>query len=127
MIIEAQKIVAITLRLFCVTVITFCFWPCLHAQAGKADVDEFTAMSKRYTDHSQFVGELPVYPDKNGSWADINYDDTTKSNWQPAKHWERILWMAMVSRSGNTQVDHRLLMDHINQAMNFWFARNPVC
>lgn len=73
----------------------------------------------------------------DGSWTDIDYDDTKRSGWEPKIHAERILKLtkyyyqkkqtAHQEEADRTSTEISRIASCIHKTMNFWFNRQPVC
>ena len=64
----------------------------------------------------------------DGSFADINYQDTKRSGWQPKQHAERLLELCKLYASPTTKYHQsKELKEVIHRVMGFWFQRKPVC
>ena len=64
----------------------------------------------------------------NGSWNQINYNDTKKSGWEPKQHAEYILFLSKVYSVPNSPFfKNPKLSKTIHQALNFWFVRKLIC
>ena len=64
----------------------------------------------------------------DGSWSDINYQDTNRSGWDPRLHAERIL--EMVKHFSNPENEHyhsKKVEKAIHRALRYWFVQKPVC
>ncbi|MCC8174099.1 MAG: chondroitinase, partial [Odoribacter sp.] len=65
---------------------------------------------------------------EDGSWADINYDDNSRSGWQPSYHLERMMWMAKAYKDKNSEFyNNTELGEAIHKALAFWGKGNFVC
>lgn len=66
--------------------------------------------------------------DDDGSFTDINYQDTKRSGWQPKLHAERLLELCKLYASSTTSYHHsKALLSTIHRLLGFWFKRKPVC
>jgi len=67
-----------------------------------------------------------INPD--GSWPDINYQDSKRSGWEPKIHAERILELTrLYATPGNDFYHSEKIAATIHQALNFWFTKKLVC
>lgn len=67
-----------------------------------------------------------INPD--GSFADINYQDTKRSGWDPKRHGERLLELCQLYASPTTPYQHSAkIMNAVHTLMNYWFTTKPVC
>lgn len=65
---------------------------------------------------------------KDGSWTDINYNDTKRSGWDPRLHPERILEMVKAFMSpGVEYYKSPALEKTIHSAMDYWFKAGLKC
>lgn len=65
---------------------------------------------------------------KDGSWTDINYNDTKRSGWAPRLHPERILEMVKAFMSpGVEYYKSPALEKTIHSAMDYWFKAGLKC
>lgn len=63
----------------------------------------------------------------DGSWQDINYDDTKRSGWEPKIHAEQILKLTKYYYREQQKFqpsEKTRLTDAIHQTMNFWFTKD---
>ncbi|WP_235331458.1 hypothetical protein [Bacteroides fragilis] len=63
----------------------------------------------------------------DGSWQDINYDDTKRSGWEPKIHAEQILKLTKYYYREQQKLqpsEKTRLTDAIHQTMNFWFTKD---
>lgn len=65
----------------------------------------------------------------DGSWEDIDYNDTKRSGWEPKIHAERVLKLAkyysLKKQEKSSGTDE--LRAAIHKTINFWFSRKLVC
>lgn len=67
---------------------------------------------------------------EDGSWTDINYNDTKRSGWEPKIHAERILKLTKYhyqKKQTLSPTENIRITDAVHKAMAFWFNRQPVC
>ena len=65
---------------------------------------------------------------EDGSWNDINYKDTRRSGWDPAKHAERILFLTRVYKDPDSKFyNNSSLKIVLHKAMDFWFRAKLIC
>lgn len=69
------------------------------------------------------VAEILANQRADGSWADINYKDRTRSGWQPGQHSERMLMLAKYVRQTGDGAAARGL----HRAIRFWAEARPEC
>lgn len=63
----------------------------------------------------------------NGSWSDINYSDKSRSGWEPEKHWERLIQMAIAyNKSGNSHYQSSSMKQGIINGLNYWNSVQPT-
>lgn len=64
----------------------------------------------------------------DGSWSDINYQDTMRSQWGPATHASRLKSMAATYKNKNSAFyKNKLLAGKIHQGMKYWSEGNFIC
>lgn len=64
----------------------------------------------------------------DGSFSDINYEDQTRSGWQPMEHAERTLELCKLYQTPRTGFYHQPQVSRtIHQLFAFWFTRRPTC
>lgn len=64
----------------------------------------------------------------DGSWSDINYNDTKRSGWEPKQHADRLLEMTKLYKTeGSPRYGSPILRDQIHCALGFWFRERPKC
>lgn len=67
-----------------------------------------------------------VQPD--GSWPDINYQDSKPSGWEPARHLDRLFLLTRVYLEGDSPLrKSEALSEVLHRAMGFWFKKDLVC
>lgn len=67
-----------------------------------------------------------VNPD--GSFSDINYQDKTRSGWQPKQHAERVLQLCKLYASPSSPFYRQAdIAATIHRLMKFWFDTKPKC
>lgn len=82
--------------------------------------------------------QLPITPQRlqllastmapDGSWSDINYQDTLRSGWDPKNHAERILQLAKAYASPQSPDYHSPhLATLLHRALGYWFQTKPRC
>ena len=65
---------------------------------------------------------------EDGSWADINYNDTKRSGWDAKKHADRVLELAKLYHAeGPSCTWSPRFSTVIHQALDYWFRTKPVC
>lgn len=65
---------------------------------------------------------------KDGSWTDINYNDTKRSGWDPRLHPERILEMVKAFMSPGVEYYKSPAFEKtIHSAMDYWFKAGLKC
>ncbi len=67
----------------------------------------------------------------DGSWADINYSDTARNNWQPVEHVYRILELSKLVAKDSAFYNGTDLLARIHQGFDFYvnyrFSTLPSC
>src|SRR5262249_7367541 len=63
----------------------------------------------------------------DGSWADINYTDKSRTGWSPLGHVNRLLSMTLAYRKpGTSFYNSSSLRDKIILGYNFYYNYNPT-
>jgi autotransporter-associated beta strand protein len=63
----------------------------------------------------------------NGSWSDIDYQNTAETNWTPATHLTRMDSMAESYQNPSSSLYHSsTLMADISNAFNYWVSVDPT-
>jgi chondroitin AC lyase len=108
---------------------------CVEASYAQSGKDIFAILADRMNVSGMASANNSLSPDSllvnfvaDGSWSDVDYKDNSASQWRAAVHWERILLLAKVYRSGR---DRRSgdpgLRDKITKAVAYWNDLRPVC
>ncbi|MDE6429585.1 MAG: chondroitinase, partial [Duncaniella sp.] len=64
----------------------------------------------------------------DGSWSDINYNDTKRSGWEPKQHADRVLEMVKLYKTpGSPRYRSAELGEQIHRALDYWFTAKPKC
>lgn len=62
----------------------------------------------------------------DGSWGDINYEDSSVTQWKPAVHLDRVMQMAKaVTEPGSSLYAMPAVSSAIEKALHYWAARDP--
>ena len=65
---------------------------------------------------------------EDGSWPDIDYNDTKRSGWDAKKHADRILELAKLYHAeGPSCTWSPRFSTVIHRALDYWFRTKPVC
>ncbi len=66
----------------------------------------------------------------DGSWPDINYDDTSRADWSPAEHLRRLRTMAAAYYLADSVKQNKgpliRLKNPIRRAIDYWYAVEPT-
>ena len=63
----------------------------------------------------------------NGSWADINYADKSRTAWNPLNHLVRLVGMAVAYQTpGTAEFASAAVRQGISNGVNYWYASNPT-
>lgn len=65
------------------------------------------------------------FNEETGTWSDLNYEDPTRSGWEPSEHWMRIYELAVAlntSHLGNSTFGRI-----VTRAVDFWVTEPPLC
>jgi chondroitin AC lyase len=72
------------------------------------------------------VDNLMSTMQSNGSWTNVNYADTSATNWSPETHVDNMLSMAQLyADSGSSLYHNATLGTDISRAFNYWNSSNP--
>ncbi|MDO4950155.1 MAG: polysaccharide lyase family 8 super-sandwich domain-containing protein [Bacteroidales bacterium] len=64
----------------------------------------------------------------DGSWSDLNYQDTRRSAWEPSTHANRVMNLAVLYRNEQSKYYHSAeIAKAIHKALAWWFKNKPVC
>lgn len=87
-------------------------------------------LQQQYPISPKEIARLIKSLNEDGSWTDINYNDTKRSGWEPKIHAERILKLTKYYNQQKQVLplaERSLITNGIHKAMAFWFDRKPVC
>lgn len=87
-------------------------------------------LQQQYPISPKEIARLIESLNEDGSWTDINYDDTKRSGWEPKIHAERILKLTKYyyqKKQSLPSTENIRIKDGIHKAMALWFNRQPVC
>lgn len=104
----------------------------LSAIAPETEVSDQSVieLQQKYPISREEVALLIQSLDKNGSWPDIDYNDTKRSGWEPKIHAERILKLTKYYYQQKETLPADILsqiVSSIHSAMGFWFDSRLVC
>jgi len=64
----------------------------------------------------------------DGSWSEIDYNDSARSNWDPTNHVSRLLYLSKAYISPESKFFHqKSVSEVIHRGLNYWFQKKPVC
>lgn len=64
----------------------------------------------------------------DGSWKDINYNDTARSNWDPTNHVSRLLYLNRAYITPDSKFyQQKKVSEVLHLGLNYWFQRKPIC
>jgi chondroitin AC lyase len=64
----------------------------------------------------------------DGSWKDIQYADSARSNWDPINHVSRLLYLSRAYITPESKFYQQKEVSLVlHRGMNFWFKLQPVC
>ena len=64
----------------------------------------------------------------DGSWKDIDYNDSSRSSWDPTNHVSRILYLSRAYITPNSKFyQQKQASEVIHMGLNYWFKTKPVC
>ncbi|MBV7439852.1 hypothetical protein KRX57_00290 [Weeksellaceae bacterium TAE3-ERU29] len=62
----------------------------------------------------------------NGSWASINYNDKSRTNWEPTEHLKRLELMAVAYTFPESSYFNNIeLKSSIEKGLHFWYQKKP--
>ena len=71
---------------------------------------------------------LSKYNPADGSFTDIDYSRTDRTNWEPLIHIDRISdFVFAYTNEENKYFQDEALYDKIVAALEYWYRRNPNC
>jgi chondroitin AC lyase len=105
------------------------------ASASRADDPDLGMLHDRLLEMSlqgdidpSAIREVMDSQQADGSWADIDYEDTALSGWQPNLHMARTLDMARAYRRADSPLrGDEKLKKAMYAAFDFWITKNPIC
>jgi chondroitin AC lyase len=100
----------------------------------RADATDLSTVTQRVTaqllDATPSASTVEGYMStlqSNGSWANINYSDTSATNWAPMTHLDQLQAMAEAySSSSSSLYQNATLATDISNAYNYWITTNPL-
>ena len=99
----------------------------LHRDTAASDQVTIEVYQKKNA-NQQLTKEYINSINKDGSWPDINYKDTKRSSWEPAKHAQRIFFLTKVYMDpGSKFYKDKKLSAILHEAIQFWFQAKLVC
>lgn len=87
-------------------------------------------LQQQYPISRKEIAHLIKSLNEDGSWMDIDYNDTKRSGWEPKIHAERILKLTKyyyLNKQSLPPAESSRIKDATHKAMAFWFHRQPVC
>ena len=100
---------------------------------GMEEANEFeTLMNKvrelnpaRYS-VSNIKNKLGLFDTATGAFSDVNYNDRSRTNWDPFKHVDRLREFAdAYTTPGNTYYQDKNIYDAIVKGLEYWYQKNP--
>ncbi len=82
------------------------------------------ALSSRYTVDPDRVRDYIARQEGDGSWPDIDYDDTSRTHWTPSNHLRRLQTLARACRGGVLEGSVEV-RDAFLSGLRFWVKRDP--
>lgn len=65
---------------------------------------------------------------RDGSWKDIQYADSARSNWDPTNHVSRLLYLSRAYITPTSKFyQQKEVSEVLHRGMNYWFKLKPVC
>lgn len=116
-------------KLLLVAVVAACS---MVAYAGqRTDLEKIRAsVRKEYLDSRvtpDSVRPLVSTLGQDGSWADIDYANTSRTGWQHAVHLDRLIAISQACRNATSEMERRQLLEAVERGLTFWFAHDFVC
>ena len=96
------------------------------------DNEEFEMLMKKiridFAKNPNITEYISKFDDTKGSFTDINYANTDKTNWEPIKHIERLSsFVFAYTHPKNTYFQNESIYNKIVKGLEFWYNRNPNC
>ena len=71
---------------------------------------------------------LKLYDETNGSFIDIDYSSTERTNWEPMNHINRVSdFVFAYTHPDHPDYQSESLYNKIKDGLNYWYNRNPDC
>jgi chondroitin AC lyase len=72
--------------------------------------------------------KIIVTQKKDGSWPDIQYVDSARSNWSPTNHTSRLLLLGRAYITPSSKFyQQKKVSEVLHRGINYWFRTKPVC
>lgn len=84
-------------------------------------------LHQRYSFNSEKIDAYLTNLRSDGTWPDINYQDSKRSGWEPKVHAERILELTKVFQAEGKYYHAPQVEQAIHRALHYWFTQKPVC
>lgn len=86
----------------------------------------FIELQQRVPYNKKTIDSLLVKLNKDGSWKDVDYNDSARTGWKPVLHAERVLGFvrAFLTIDGEYYKSYEL-QNAIHSTLNFWFKNKP--
>jgi chondroitin AC lyase len=83
-----------------------------------------TSVSSNIVDQAR---ELLDLQNENGSWADVDYDDESRTHWKPSHHLSHLERLSRAYASPSSELaGDTALRDGIRSGLQYWVDRHPV-
>lgn len=78
------------------------------------------------TERNDLVSQPLIFSIRGGKYQDINYLDSSMTNWTAIKHLERIEALSVVyNKEGTTYFKNAALLENIKSGLKFWLDNTP--
>ncbi|WP_455584074.1 polysaccharide lyase 8 family protein [Bacteroides sp.] len=120
------------LRLIWVTAFALSFVSGMAASCLPVEIDEFGVLMGKiridFADNPSIDEALAKYDNANGSFTDIDYTRTDRTNWEPLIHIDRVSdFVFAYTNPQNEYYQDKGLYNKIVAALEYWYQRNPNC
>ena len=116
----------------CMWLVVLLVVPFVSGMAASPEVDEFEILMDKirmdFVHNPSIESALSKYNPADGSFTDIDYSRTDRTNWEPLIHIDRISDLVFAyTNEENKYFQDEALYDKIVAAIEYWYRRNPNC
>ena len=116
----------------CMWLVVLLVVPFVSGMAASPEVDEFEILMDKirmdFVHNPSIESALSKYNPADGSFTDIDYSRTDRTNWEPLIHIDRISdFVFAYTNEENKYFQDEALYDKIVAALEYWYRRNPNC